>query len=230
MSEGFRPFTPTHALVIATMAALVVLLVVYARHASGDDRRRIEKTLAAANLLIWLSAHAWWLAPERFDPATSLPLHMCHVTALIASAVLVFPARWLRALLYFWGIGLCSQALLTPSLREPVSSPLFWAFWLEHGLLQAIAVYDLAVRGFRPSWRDYGIACAAAFAYLAVVLPIDVALHTDYGFVGEPKPQNPTLLDLLGPWPQRIVLIVILVAAVMAVLMLPWHIARARRS
>ena len=54
---------------------------------------------------------------------------------------------------------------------------------------------------YQAVWRDYGLACGAALVYLTVVLPIDIVLHTDYGFVGEPKPQNPSILDVLGPWP-----------------------------
>jgi hypothetical integral membrane protein (TIGR02206 family) len=168
------------------------------------------------------------MLPPRFDVATSLPLHMCHIAAVLASIALIWPQRWMRAVLYFWGIGLCTQALITPSLREPPSSIWFWAFWLEHGLLQAIVVYDLAVRAYRPYWRDYAIACAAALVYLAIVLPIDIVFQTDYGFVGAPRPENPSILDLLGPWPERLLAIVLIVAVAMAALMVPWEIARDR--
>ena len=228
-SEVFRPFTLTHALALATIAALIWLLVATAQRVDTGRRMRLERTLASANILFWIAAHGWWMLPPRFDPATSLPLHMCHVAQLLASVMLLAPRPWLRAIVYFWGIGLCTQALLTPSLREAPTSLWFWAFWLEHGMLQAIAVYDLVVRRYRPTWRDYASACAAAVVYLAVVLPIDIALQTDYGFVGEPKPENPSILDLLGPWPQRLIAIVALVAAAMAVLMVPWEIARALR-
>jgi hypothetical integral membrane protein (TIGR02206 family) len=227
MTEEFRPFTFTHAVVLAAMAALVWLLVSYARRVRPDTRLHLERLLATINAFFWVIIQGWWMLPPRFDLATSLPLHMCHLVSLLASAVLLVPARGLRTLLYFWGIGLCSQALITPSLREPPSSIWFWAFWIEHGLLMAIAVYDLVVREYRPTWRDYGFACAAALAYLAVVLPLDIALQTDYGFVGAPKPETPSILDLLGPWPERLAAIVMLVAAAMAALMLPWGFAKA---
>ena len=229
MSEAFRPFTLTHALALATIAGLIALLVAAANRVDRDRRVRIERTLGWANLLFWVVVHGWWMLPPRFDAATSLPLHMCHVAQLLAAIMLLAPRPALRAIVHFWAFALCTQALITPSLREPPTSLWFWAFWIEHGLLQAIAVYDLVVRRYRPTWRDYGVACVAALVYLAVVLPIDVALRTDYGFVGEPTPQNPSVLDLLGPWPQRLLPIVLLVAAAMAVLMVPWQIARSVR-
>lgn len=226
MSDPFRPFTLTHALALATIAALTWLLIVYARRVDSATRTRLERRIAAVNALMWVGSHSAHLVVSGFNLATALPLHMCHLVSLLVSVALVFPRRWMHALLYFWGIGLCSQALITPSLRDPILSVPFWAFWFEHGVLQAIAVYVLIVRRYRPAWRDYGIACALAAAYLAVVLPIDIALTAEYGFVGAPKPENPTILDFLGPWPQRIGIIVALVAAVMALLMLPWTLAR----
>ena len=230
MNSPFQPFSFTHAAALATIAALTWLLVWRARAMEPHGRRRLEISIASVNLAVWLVVHGWWILPANFDPARSLPLHMCHVMTLLGSIALIAPRRWLATLLYFWGIGLCTQALVTPSLREPPSSPWFWAFWFEHGTLIAIAIYHLTVRGYRPRWRDYGVACIASFAYLAVVLPIDIVFHADYGFVGAPTPRNPSILNLLGPWPQRIPLIVAIVAAVMALLMLPWSFSRRSKA
>jgi len=229
VSESFRPFTFAHAVALLAVAGLIAVLVVGGRRADTRTRARLERNLAWTNLLFWVVAHGWWMLPPRFDAATSLPLHMCHVAQLLASIMLLAPRPALRAIVYFWGFALCTQALITPSLREPPTSVWFWAFWIEHGLLQAIAVYDLVVRRYRPTWRDYGLACIAALVYLAVVLPIDIMLRTDYGFVGETEPENPSILDLLGPWPQRLLLIVFITAAAMAILMLPWQVARSVR-
>jgi len=222
MHDVFQPFSLTHAIALVTIAALTSLLVVHARGLRAEARSRFERRLAIANAAVWLIVRVWWMLPPRFDLATSLPLHLCPIMVLLASVVLISPQRWLRALLYFWGIGLCTQALMTPNLEEPPSSIWFWTFWFQHGVVIAIAVYDLAVRSYRPKWRDYGIACVAGLVYVGIVLPIDIALHSDYGFVGEPTPKNPSILDYLGPWPQRVVTMVLLAAAVMAAMMLPW--------
>jgi hypothetical protein len=60
------------------------------------------------------------------------------------------------------------------------------------------AIYDITVNGFRPAWRDYGIACAASVMYVAVVLPIDLALGANYGFLGKSKPCIPASLTCWG--------------------------------
>lgn len=222
--DAFRPFSFTHAAALLAIAAVIWLLVVIGRRQRDDTAPTpFEKFLAIANLVFWFAAHGYWNTPPQFDPAKTLPLHLCHLVSLGSSFVLLTRRRWLRALLYFWGIGLGTQALITPGLTDPPTTIWFWAFWFQHGFIQAAAVYDLAVLRYRPVWRDYGFACAAALVWVAVVLPVNLLLGANYGFVGDFKPETPSIVDLLGPWPGRLVFIAALVAAVMAALMLPWR-------
>jgi hypothetical integral membrane protein (TIGR02206 family) len=229
--EPFRPFTLTHGCALLCVAALILLAVRYGQAQRMTPRpasapSKFERTLAYLNLAVWLVAHGWWQMPERFDAATTLPLQMCHVTSLFASAVLLTQQRALRAILYFWGFALCTQAMITPSLIEPPTSGVFWSFWFLHGFVMMTTIYDIIVHGFRPAWRDYGIACAAAASYVALVLPVNLLLGANYGFTGKSKPLNPSIVDLLGPWPERLLIIVPLAALAMLAVMLPWVIAR----
>lgn len=228
--DAFRSFSVTHALVLAGIAALTWLLVIVGRRQRrADAPTALERTLAIASLVLWIAVHGWWSTPPRLDLATTLPLHLCHLTAVIAALVLLMRLRPLRALLYFWGFGLSTQALITPTLTDPPSSIWFWAFWAQHGFVIAVAVYDVTVYRFRPSWRDCGLACRAVFLYALAMLPINLSLGANYGFVGNSRPETPSLIDLIGPWPERLAIIVMLVAAVMALLMVPWELARRRR-
>ena len=227
---AFRPFSLAHGCTVACLAAIIVLAVVAGRRQLGARvPTAFECAMAYANLAVWIMSHGYWQLPARFDAVTTLPLQMCHLTSLIASAVLLTGNGTLRAILYFWAFGLCTQALITPSLVEPPSSPVFWAFWFLHGFVMLAAIYDLAVRGFRPTWRDYRVACIASAAYVAMVLPIDLLLGANYGFLGPSRPLHPSIVDLLGPWPQRLLVIVPLAAAAMLVVMLPWRLAAHRR-
>jgi hypothetical integral membrane protein (TIGR02206 family) len=225
--EAFRPFTLAHAATVLCVGALIALAVLHGRRVHNSNAPgTFERTLAFANLAVWLASHGYWQMPARFDAVTTLPLQMCHITSLIASLVLLTRNHKLRAVLYFWAFGLCTQALITPSLIEPPTSPVFWAFWFLHGFVMLAAIYDLAVQGFRPHWREYRIACVAAAAYVAMVLPLDLLLGANYGFLGRSKALHPSIVDLLGPWPQRLAVIVPLAALAMWVALLPWLAAR----
>ena len=228
--EPFRPFSFAHACALLCLAALIALAIAVGRkHRDTYEQSaptNFERRLAYANIAVWIAAHGWWQLPARFDPVTTLPLQMCHITSLIASAVLLTRSHTLRAILYFWAFALCTQAIITPSLIDPPSSPVFWSFWFLHGFVMMTAIHDIAVNGFRPTWRDYGIACTASATYVAVVLPINIALGANYGFVGQSKPLNPSIVDLLGPWPERLLIIVPLAALAMLLVMLPWVMLR----
>lgn len=119
--------------------------------------------------------------------------------------------------------------MLTPSLTEGPALYPFWFFWAYHAMAIGVPLYDVFGRGFRPTWRDYGLACAATAAYVAIVLPIDLATGWNYGFLGPSKPEVTSIVELLGPWPARLLLIFAIAAGAMALAQLPWSIARRLR-
>jgi hypothetical integral membrane protein (TIGR02206 family) len=220
---AFRPFSAMHAGVLLLFAVAVAVLIWIGRRSDAARRARIERMLGWAMLGVWLVSNVWWLWPSRFDPAHSLPLQVCDVTALLAALVLLAPRPWASVLLYFWGIGMSLQALITPDLTGGPGSVWFWMFWISHAGTVGIALYVVAVRGYRPTWRDYRFAVAAGLVYLVVVFTVNVLFDFNYGYVGNEQPGQPSVIDFLGPWPGRVGLAAILVAMAMAVLMLPWH-------
>ena len=104
---------------------------------------------------------------------------------------------------------------------------MFWAFWVAHTIIAACAVYDIAVLGFRPSWPDLGRAVAASAVYAVLIVPLDVWLGANYGFLGNPADPSevPPFVAALGPWPQRAIIVVAMAPLGFAVVLLPWLIA-----
>ncbi len=213
------------------MALLTIAAVAGALAWQGRARPSgfmLVRLVGAFAVLEWILFHTWKAAPPELRAVETLPLQMCHWTSLAAGIYLATGWARLRPLLYFWGLGLCTQALVTPVLREGPSDPIFWHFWLTHGMIIVATTYALCAEQYRPSWRDYRIACLGAFFYALAVLPVNLLIGSNYGFLGKSKPDQPTLVDLLGLWPHRLVVIVALVAGVMAILMLPWQFAKRR--
>lgn len=229
--ETFRSFSPLHGIMLLAMAtAITAAIRVRRRRPPGPlVPSRAERTVALSFLGAWLTTYAYLQFPPLRDLPTTLPLHLCHLAAVNAPFVLLTAWRPLRAIQYFWGIALSTQAVITPALQEGPALYSFWFFWTYHGMLIGVAFYDVFARGYRPSWRDYGLACAATAVYAAIVLPIDIAFGWNYGFLGPSKPETPSIVDLLGPWPERLVPIFAIVAAAMALAQLPWTIARRLR-
>ena len=166
------------------------------------------------------------------DPATGLPLQVCDLNGVIAPLALMTLRRWLRATLYFWTFALTTQAFIQPALQFGPATPLFWWFWAQHTIIMAYAVYDLAVLGFRPGWPDLRRAYVTSAVYLAMVVPLNIWLGSDYGYIGNPLPPQkiPPFIDALGPWPLRAIIVLALAALAFVAVELPWTIARRRNA
>ncbi len=225
--ELFQPFSTTHVLVDGVFVLVTLGFVVIGRRLRGGPAgRRFEIALGVFNLASWVAFAAYWLVPGRFDWTRSLPLHMCDIAALAAPVALLSAWRWPRTLVYFWGLALSSQAFITPTLREGPAHEYFWMFWFQHAVIVGGAVYEVAVRGYRPTWPDWLLASAITVGYGVLVLPLNIALGANYGYVGASNPLAPTILDHLGPWPGRVLLIMPLVLLAFGLAAAPWALAR----
>ncbi len=152
------------------------------------------------------------------DLHESLPLHFCDIAALIGPLALLEGNRrrrtlW-RNLLFFWGFALTTQGLVTPTVDHGPTHPRFYLFWLNHGSVVGIALYDTVVRGYRPTWHDLGVALSVTYGYAAALIPLNLALGVNYGFTGPSTPSVSTVIDALGPWPLRLLWMALIVAAV----------------
>jgi uncharacterized membrane protein YwaF len=90
----------------------------------------------------------------------------------------------------------------------------FWLFWIGHLQILASALYLFVVLGFRPGTGDVGRAVAVTALYVALLVPLNGALGTDYGSVGP----DPSSTEMLGPWPWRSVLLLGLEALLFALI------------
>jgi uncharacterized membrane protein YwaF len=63
-----------------------------------------------------------------------------------------------------------------------------------------------------------------------MVFTIDAVFDLNYGYLGRPMPSRPSLLDFLGPWPLRVVFMVLLASIAMTLLWLPWLFVKRLRA
>ncbi len=229
--DVFVPYSTLHALTLVVCTLLIAAPTLLARRLQKPAEARLRRTLAAFAVCYWLAYNTWWNW-HGLDLRTGLPLHICDVNGLIAPLALLTGWRWARATLYFWTAALTLQAFIQPALTAGPASLVFWAFWTAHTIIAACAVYDLAILGFRPGWDDLRRALAVSAAYVALVVPVNWWLGSDYGFIGNPPADIaiPPFVNALGPWPQRAIILVALAAFGFLVVLLPWLIVAPRST
>lgn len=205
---AFHPFTWMHLVSAAWTLALMIGACRLGRALLARQRLDGERRLADAWAGFAVCVNVWslvyWNLPGQFDLRESLPLQLCDLACLNAPLALLTHRRLPRALSFFWGIGLSTQAWVTPTLLEGPAHEKYYLFWLVHLSIVGTAVYDLAVRRYRPTLRDLLMAVAATIVYALAMVGVNHFLDSNYGFVGNQLRSTPTLVDRLGPWPDRV--------------------------
>ncbi len=228
--RSFRPYHAPHFLMLALFAALTGIAIWLRRRSETPAAgRRIDLALAVGGLVVWAVYKIFVLLPGEFAPERSLPLQVCDWSGLIVPLAILTSHRRLRAITYFWGLGLSSQALLQPDLQHGPRSARFWLFWLSHFAIVGGAIYDVMARGFRPRFRDYGTAVIAGFLYIGLVFPADVVWNFNYGYIGE-RENQPAILYRFGAWPGRVAVMAAIGLVVFALMWLPWELQRRRKQ
>jgi hypothetical integral membrane protein (TIGR02206 family) len=229
--DAFVPYGGLHALALVICAMAIATPAGLASLLDRQQEMILRGALAALAVAYWLAYTIWWNW-HGLDPRTGLPLQLCDVNGLLAPLALLSGWRAARATLYFWTAALTVQAFIQPALTAGPTSLVFWAFWTAHSLIAACAVYDIVVLGYRPCWSDLGRALAVSAAYVALVVPINVWLGSNYGFLGNPADAHeiPPFINALGPWPQRAIILTALVPVGFVIVLLPWLILGPRRN
>jgi hypothetical integral membrane protein (TIGR02206 family) len=224
MPEEFVRFSLVHALAVGVSLAgiaAVVLLACSSLRLSADRERTVRTAWVACVVAVQLFTQVWLNRPEAFLLQKSLPLYTCDIVPWIGLAALLRPTRFSLSLSYFWGFGLSIWAFVLPALEAGPAGMRFWLFWAGHMQILATAAYLTVIDSYRPSAADLGIAIRWTFIYAALVVPLDIAIDADYGYFG-----NRSVIDALGPWPQRIAYLLFLECVAFLALYWPWALLR----
>ncbi|MEM9021098.1 MAG: TIGR02206 family membrane protein [Planctomycetota bacterium] len=206
---------------------IAVALLGFARR--GEKQALLmARTLGVLGIGIWVTSGVFYSIPPQLKPEESLPIQACDLLALIAAVAMLRPVRLLRAVTYFGAFGLTLQAFLTPVIDTGPDTMKFYMFWLLHISIVFCAVFDVVVRGFRPTGRDLLVAVAWWAGYALIMIGVNYPTGWYYGYLGPKIPPNAedTILKHLGPWPVRPLSMMALALILFTLLWLPWAIFR----
>ncbi len=184
---------------------------------------RFRTALAWFIIVFQSFAMLWWLWPANFRLDQSLPLHICDLSVWLCVFAILTKRRWALTMVFFWGIGLSSQGFFTPILQQGPAHAEFWLFWVGHLQIVGTAIYAMVVLDYRPDAQDLCFAILTSLAYGLVIGTFDAIFKLNYGYIGPAKPDQTTLIDILGPWPQRLIPLTAIVLSLFTIL---WALAR----
>jgi len=126
--------------------------------------------------------------------------------------------------MYFMGIAGAIQALATPDLGI-YGFPHFRFFqtFISHGLIVTSAIFMTVVEGFRPTWKSILRVALWTNTYALIIYFVNAAIGSNYLMLNY-KPDVPSLLDLLPPWPVYILYMELIGVVSILLLYLPFAI------
>ncbi|TDD38308.1 YwaF family protein [Saccharopolyspora elongata] len=221
--DRFVPYGPSHWVLMALIVVGSVTVAAFGRRQRGSRSAVLfTRGFALVVLAFGVATLTYRLLPAQWDIVESLPLHLCDLAWIVAAFALWTQRPQACALLYYWGLTLTPQAIITPALDAPdFPSPDFIEFWGQHLMVIWAAAYLTWGAGVRPTWRGYWFAAAVTVSWGAAMLVFNAWAGTNYGFVSA-KPDNPSLLDVMGGWPWYLGVEVVVGLAAWALLTWPW--------
>jgi hypothetical integral membrane protein (TIGR02206 family) len=219
--DRFVAFGPEHWLILGLFAAGCAAAVLVGLRLTGPSQVWFRRVAGLAILVIcgpfqtinWVNAVGAW--------RTGLPVQICDFAWIVAVvALLTGRATW-SAVLYYWGLTLTVQAVVTPDLGSVFPQVQFFGYWVRHVLAVWAACY-LVGAGKGPDWRGYRFTLALTAAWAAAVMSLNFAVGSNYGYLNA-KPVSASILDVLGPWPWYVVVEALLIAGAWALLTWPWN-------
>ena len=192
-------FGLVHLLILGSVPFLAVLLAMLQR-GLGSASRGPRYALAVALFLSYALYYGYWAIHGRRMFPDHLPLELCDASLWLLIFVMLTLKPIFFDLAYYFALAGASMSLLTPNLPE--CSPLFLSvqFFVDHGLIVAAVLYLVWSRQAEPRPGSVLRAMLALNCLAAISGCADFFFKTDYMFL-RAKPQTPSALDLLGPWP-----------------------------
>lgn len=203
--EIFRPFSPSHWSVLILIAVLNSLVFIFRTKIRANlPTATISIIMAALLLLFEICGQAWAVLNGIWSIQYSLPLHLCGISTFLCALMLFTKSYALYEVAYFWGLAGATQALLTPDISFGFPHFIFFQFFVSHALIVTSCLWITFIEGFRPYFRSVWKAFGVTNIYMVLIAILNYLIGSNYLYICH-KPENPSLMDNLGPWPWYII-------------------------
>jgi conserved hypothetical integral membrane protein TIGR02206 len=226
----FQMFSASHIAALAILTTLTIILVIwFAKRKTERSVDTFRYYFAAFILVNELAAVMWCAFAGVFTLDYALPIQLCDASAFLSVIMLVRDYITPFELVYFWGLGGSLQALLTPDLYYPFPHFMFFNFFIVHGAIIVAILYMVAAKGRRPTFRSVGKTFLYTNLYAGFVAVVNGLTGGNYMFLCS-KPEDPSILDFLGPWPWYILSLEGVFIATCLLLYLPFWVMRFKKQ
>lgn len=180
----------------------MIIILRYAKRSSLATRKKIEIGMLIFLILLTLAWQIFYISQGRWTADSSLPLHLCSITRIVAVILLFrFNQLWFEFCALI-GIGGVLQSLMTPAITESYNVITHIEYFLSHGFILFTVLYLFYVQGRRLTKYAWLKAYIFGLGIMAIVGLINYILSSNYWYICiKPGANNPLLI---GDWPYYI--------------------------
>ena len=183
---------------IATLSLILIILIM-GKWFNEENREKLAKVIGVVLIIRTVGVHFYWNHLGIWTIESSLPLHLCGLSAILSGIVLFWRKQWAYECLYFWGLPGAFHSLMTPEFTIGSSGLLFYEYYLSHGGIILSAVYLTWLLGMRPRKGSWWKVFLWSQLLLPVIGIINRILNANYMYLcTKPIVNNPFLM---GEWP-----------------------------
>lgn len=222
-STTMKSWSAPHLISIAVILGLCIILILCRnRFDTEESKHKFRLVFAAFIILQQASIYIWYTVSGEWSLRVTLPLQLCDLSLFLSILVLITKRQIPAELLYFWGIGGATQAILTPDIG-PYTYPhfVFYQYFISHGVILLTCIYMIAVEKFKPSSKSVLRSFIITNLYALLIIPINALTGGNYLFLSR-KPSTGSIMDMLGPWPWYILSLEAVAVVMFVLLYLPF--------
>ncbi|MBB6446174.1 YwaF family protein [Bacillus benzoevorans] len=201
-SKGFdfEMFSGSHFVMLAIFLIIAVLIFLNREKLRSNKWRKAEIGVAISLIVIEITYHMWMIVNHNWKLKSSIPLELCNISLILCVLLLLTRKKLIFEILFFTAILGASQAIFTPALNYGFPHFRFFHFFYAHIMVVWVTLYFTWVKGYYPTF----LSVLKLIVFLNILLPgvllVNKLTNGNYWFLRH-KPEGPSLLDALGPYP-----------------------------
>ena len=181
------------------ITGIIILLLYIGKRLDSEKRILLAKIIGSVLIFRTVGVHFYWHHLGIWTIESSLPLHLCGLSAILSGVVIFWRKQLAYECLYFWGLPGAFHALLTPEFTHGTYGLLFFEYYLSHGGIILSALYLTLLLDMKPrkiSWLKIFLISQLLIPIIGI---INWTLNANYMYIClKPIANNPLLI---GEWP-----------------------------
>ena len=111
-----------------TTLFVILVFLFMGKWFNPNNREKLAQAIGTILIIRTIGVHFYWDYLGIWTIESSLPLHLCGLSAVLSGIILFWRKQWAYECLYFWGIPGAFHSLLTPEFTVGSNGFIFYEY------------------------------------------------------------------------------------------------------